>query len=590
MLEAWGALTDARRFAEQGMKGVTAGNRDELAAGVRTYARVLARLRAYDAAAPDVLVTGAQQIAWVVGQYYSPDEKAKYGAWVQTHPRLALLEGAGMADVEAKMRFQNLMAQPTAPAAQANKEALVQLQKRRLAFDELGTQLEALDRARLTSGAGGAPNGASSDGDLTEAAAAYRASGNVAAELRVLQAQNSRGPLNGPLLDRYGQLLLASPQRIVAVIGREGRVDVANALVNYAMEHVPTSMTAPPATGAQQSIVFQAISARGQRRGPSTGPMWTNAYTALAGLYLESNAVPVRAAFPALLGDMTIGSRIGKPVDRNHQLAGDLWFYYGGRYGEYLGTIKQSGAEDYLPAMVEARPQESQPYFDLAEYFRGSGDTAAAATDYRNALELNAGRADAHDRLALIAANQGRRDEAIQEWKLAVAALTDTMNRGPAPPRFWVDASDVLHHIGDAKLLAQLRDDLDKMLRAYVHRNGGYQVDALLEGVLAASGDAAAAIEWIGELSRVAADPPAFLGSLADRSWFPEGQKSALYRRVVETAEAKVAASFGEQRGYAQSELWMRQIARARHMVAHGEAAGAGEIVAALPVEEAELV
>jgi len=71
-------------------------------------------------------------------------------------------------------------------------------------------------------------------------------------------------------------------------------------------------------------------------------------------LYFASNAAPVRAAFPAILGEMTIGSRIGKPLDRNRQLAGDLWFYYGGRYGEYLGTMKQAGVEDYLPAMVEA--------------------------------------------------------------------------------------------------------------------------------------------------------------------------------------------------------------------------------------------
>lgn len=100
---------------------------------------------------------------------------------------------------------------------------------------------------------------------------------------------------------------------------------------------------------------------------------------------------------------MTIGSRIGKPVDRNRQLAGDLWFYYAGRYGEYLGEMKQAGAEDYLAARVEAAPQQSQPYFELAEYFRGAGDVIAAGAGYHNALELNAGRADAHDRRRLIA-------------------------------------------------------------------------------------------------------------------------------------------------------------------------------------------
>src|SRR5271163_3496325 len=35
MLEAWGAMGDARRFAEGGMRRLTADNRDELQAGVQ---------------------------------------------------------------------------------------------------------------------------------------------------------------------------------------------------------------------------------------------------------------------------------------------------------------------------------------------------------------------------------------------------------------------------------------------------------------------------------------------------------------------------------------------------------------------------
>jgi len=610
-LESWGALAEARRFSEQGVRRLTPENRDEFTAGVQMYARVLARLRAYDAAAPEVIAAGAGQITAVVEQFYSPEEKIKYAAWVQlyvqAHPRvmggIGLVQGAGMGDLEAKMRFQNLMAQPAGQAAQANQQELVGLQKRRLAFEELGAQLEAFDKAEIASAVQGTsstapknsppantpspnnqPNGTAHNSDLMEAAEAYRASENAAAELRVLQLQNSRAPLEGPMLDRYGKLLLAPPQRMVAAIAR-GRADAANALVNYAMEHSTSSPAPPPAAASQQSIVFQAIATRGQRLGPTAGPLWTSAYTALTGLYFASSAAPVRAAFPAILGEMTIGSRIGKPVDRNRQLAGDLWFYYGGRYGEYLGGMKQAGAEDYLPAMVEASPQQSQPYFELAEYFREAGDSTAAAADYRNALELNAGRADAHDRLALIAVQQGRRDEAIQEWKLAIAALADTMNRGPAPPRFWKDASDALQHIGAAKLLAPLREDADKLVRAYVRRNGSYQVDALLEGAMIASGDASTGADWIAEISSVAADPPQFLGSIVDRPWFPDGQKSAMYARITQSAEAKVAASFGEQRGWAQNELWNRQIARARYMLDHGESARAAEILAALPEE-----
>src|SRR5205814_9349151 len=133
-------------------------------------------------------------------------------------------------------------------------------------------------------------------------------------------------------------------------------------------------------------------------------------------LYFVNNAPAVQTAFTAMLGDMSIGSRIGKPVDRTQQLAGDLWFYYGGRFGEYLDATKQPGAADYLPAMVEGTPARSDSYFTLAEYFNESGDAAAASEQYRYALELRLTRADVHDRLAVLAAKTGRNDEAVAEW------------------------------------------------------------------------------------------------------------------------------------------------------------------------------
>ncbi len=562
MLEQWGALTDARKYAELGMKRLTPENRDEMKSGVELYARLLARLRAYDVADAATIATGGKQIAAVVQQYYAPEEKEKYSRWLQVRAGTALtaglIEDAGIADVEASLRFQRLMVAPNTVSARAGLGALVQLQKQRLAFDELGLQLEGFNRVLLP----GSPAR-----DLTEAATAYHAAGNAAAELRVLQVQHSRAALQGPQLDRYLQLLFAQPQNAVAAISGERRDAVANAMVNYALEH------------STAEIAQQGIRARGQQ----TSALWTNAYTALSGLYFEANTPATRTAFTNVLGDMNIGARAGKPVNRDAQLTGEPWFYYGGRFGEYLGVTKQTGAEDYLASIVEGAPQQSQPYFELAEYFRGAGDLAAAAADYRNALELNADRADAHDRLAEIAAALGHRDEAIGEWRLAIAALSDTMNRGAAPPKFWSDANAILHHIGDAKMLAPLRVDLDKLLRAYIHRNGTYQVDTLLEGVVAATGDATAGLAWIADLSLAAPEPVQLLASVLDRPWMPETQRGAIYELIVERARAKVAASFGDERNYAQSALTMQQIEWAKYLMSHGNAARAQEIVAGLP-------
>jgi tetratricopeptide (TPR) repeat protein len=356
---------------------------------------------------------------------------------------------------------------------------------------------------------------------------------------------------------------------MVAAIGRETRVAAANAMLNYLVQH------------AGNAVAQQAIAARGQK----AGPLWTKAYSGLAGLYNASNTAPVRAAFTGLLGDMTIGARIGKPVDRDQQLAGDLWFYYGGRYGEYLGATKQAAAADYLPAIVEATPGRSEAYFTLAEYFHDSGDEAKASADYASALQLNPLRADVHDRLAVLAAHAGRNDQAVAEWKLALAAFNGAMNRAHIPPTFWNDLSDTLHHIGDARQLAALREDIDKLLRLYVRRNGSFQAEPLMQAVLAASPDAAGGVAWIADLSRSAADPVQFLGSILNASWIPESQKDVLYSRIVESSQAQVAQSFGDQQVHAQDQLWTWQIAWANDLLARKENSPAAGIVAAFSAE-----
>ena len=71
----------------------------------------------------------------------------------------------------------------------------------------------------------------------------------------------------------------------------------------------------------------------------------------------------MRAGFDgALGGDATIGERIAHPVNRNEQLAGEVWFYYGSRYGEYLDEEKDAQAEGYLESELEHTPESADAY------------------------------------------------------------------------------------------------------------------------------------------------------------------------------------------------------------------------------------
>ena len=224
-LEGWGALAEARRFSEQGVRRLTPENRDEFTAGVQMYARMLARLRAYDAAAPEVTAAGAPQIAAVVEQYYSPEEKLRYAAWVQlyvqAHPRamggIGLVQGAGMGDLEAKVALPAMADGAAGGAGHAGESAGAGSTSETTArVRGVGRAVGGLIRARAADA-----NRAGRRAIWIEAAAAYRASGNRAAELRVLQLQNGRAALDGAAA---GSLLPVADRAAAADASRRSAV------------------------------------------------------------------------------------------------------------------------------------------------------------------------------------------------------------------------------------------------------------------------------------------------------------------------------------------------------------------------------
>ncbi len=468
-LESWGMLAEAHTFADSALKRAPEDS-------VKIWARILAKQRQYGtvfAKLPTLKPATAAQVAQevaVIAASYSNDDKVKFAAAIEKQPlRIPIAEGAGFLDLELRWRLAAAMARPGTAVSNQSIDRIIKMQKSRLRFDELGAQLEAYDRV--------APPQTETHHEAEEADD-YRASGNTAAELRVLKRLFDRHEAQGPILDRYTQLLIARPQALTAAIASDSDSVIANSMLNYVLQH------------ANAVVSQQAIAARSQKN----GPLWTKAYTGLTGLYFASSAAPIKNAFTAILGPMTVGARIGKATDRDQQLAGDEWFYYGSRYGEYLSAIKQDGAEDYLPAMVEATPGRSEAYFQLAEY-------SGSVSDYQNALELNPSRADVHDRLALVASKAGRTPDAVREWKLGLAAFSQMMDRSRVPQKFWPDLSDTLRHIGDAKQLPALRDDIEKILRTYIRRNGAFQIEGILESALIATGDPSAGVNWIAELS-----------------------------------------------------------------------------------------
>jgi predicted Zn-dependent protease len=618
-LESWGLLTQARGFAEQ---GVTSAGGELLAstenhAGAKLYTRILTRLRQQEtayvtlqnafSAASSALPVIKEQIAkegvsaardseWrqrqkeirmenareglhaalvemgsAAARYFTPEEKVALGQFAQKlrgsliasdaleRYAIPLAESAGLAEKEAAWRYELLMSENKLPQQLiADMNAYIELQRRRLVLTDLGAQLERFAQ-RL--------NGGNRNFALVAAAKAYQSTGDEENELRLLA---SVGPnnLGGEDQKRFFLLLLTHRPEQLAQI---------------AANWTPWGQQAADfvVANGDSALAHAVVAARGRVR----PPVWSKAYGALAGLYFAEPSPDVNKTFLSGLGDSSIGERLGTQVDRNAQLAGDIWFYYGSRYGEYLGVTKQGTPGDFLPALLEQSPASASGYLALADYYAESGDTRSAISDYNHALELTPGRADVLDRLAVAYYKQGSRSEALAQWKLALSTLTRQIDSARVPESFWMDFGHICDHLQTRRLFAPLKADADTLLRAYLRRNGNYRSNGPLHSAYLAAADPAAATPWLLDLTSVAPDPTLVLADLADAPWIPFTQRAPIYQRILENKTNAVSRAEGLQKESAQDDLRSWQVLWVKYLIQTKQFSQAGDYLAAVSVE-----
>ncbi len=617
-LESWGMLTEARSFAEKGVE--TAGSdllaTSEQQSGAKLYARIMTRLRQQEkayavlqhvrSAASSALPVLEKQIAKngiaavtetelrqqeqeqriatarqgmtaallemgvTVDRYFTPEEKLSFAKFAEaSHSGMSradieafavpLAQSAGLGDLEARLRVSLLMDpsyNPNVHPPQMNE--FVTLQRRRLQFAELGAQMESF-AARLDRDHVGPAKLAASD--------AYRSAGDSANELRVMKSSAYGFDLDRQ--QRFFELLLArEPQELVrraSIWSQQGDPPAAA----YAFAH------------ADPALVHAIVAARASTQ----APVWSNAYNALTGLYFSESAPNVNSAFLSALGDSTIGERLAKPVDRNLALAGKTWFYYGSRYGEYLGANKLGTPEDYLPASLEESPATASNYLALADYYESRGDTVNAIVELNHTLDFAPEQAAIHDRLAVALEKQGRHAEALAEWRRALAILGKQVDSARVPESFWAEFGRVCDHIRTRHLFASLKSDMDAVARAYVHHNGNYRSNAVLHSAYLAAGTPEIATAWLLDLTSAAHDPSAVLADVVETSWMPLDQRAPIYQLILEAKRNAVLKADGSEKDYAQQTVRSWEIRWIQHLVRTKQWPQASEAITALPKE-----
>ncbi len=618
-LESWGMLEPARGFAERGVgkAGPELLASSEHHPGARIYARIMTRLRQQEAAfatlqkavdesaanlpvfqeqmerqgiagmtdatwrentrrtrietARTGMMGALQEMGSAVNTYFTPEERLVFARFAESKRTgmtlndleafaIPLAESAALADQEARWRFESMMQRAGSSNFYPETQSFVDLERRRGHFAELGAEMEQFsDKVHVTMRS--AP--------LLAAADAYRSAGDQGNEQRVLSRIFSINGLDANRQQRYFQLLLERQAQDLVRIASAWPAPYGEQAANYAVAH-------------GSAVLAHAVV---QARGKARPPVWDKAYNALVGLYFAEPTPDVNNAFLTALGDDPIGVRLAKPVDRTQQLAGNTWFYYGSRYGEYLGTAKLGNPEDFLPAILEESPASASGYLTLADYYAGAGDAQHAIADYNHALELSPNHPDVYDSLAVVYYKQGDRASALAQWKQAFALLSAQLNSARLPESFWADFGRTCDQLAARKMFGELKPDADAILRTYLRRNGNYRSNALLHSVYAAAGDPASATAWLVDLSSAAHDPTTILADVADASWIPLAHRAPIYQRILQSKEGAATKLNGMERQYAEQDLGSWQLRWVQYLVRTKQYAAAGAAIAALSEE-----
>jgi tetratricopeptide (TPR) repeat protein/Tfp pilus assembly protein PilF len=594
-LEKWNLATEARPFAERGMELAGESLIANYSGGAETYARIMTRLRqqetafarlvkAYDPSADHPLAVSSlgqfgccernafSTLGEAVRNYFTPEEKTAFEGFLEKQKAadtawhgavLMTARAAGLNDLEARCLAEDMPAYAQhANTSYFPQSDLTALQSERMRFAELGRQLEAY----WTASPG--ENSNNRDGILYSAADAYRSAGDAADELRVLKIRAARPNPRADVLQRYAELLVSFDPQGVPAAAWSGPDKVRDAVANAAVE----------SGGAD--LALRAVIARGR----GLPAVWTKAYTGLAGLYYRDGTPTVNAAFLDALGNATIGERIDKPVDRDKQLAGGLWFYYGSSYGVYLSALKRPDAEDFLPAEIEQSPADAEAYGRLADRYDENGNSAAAFADYQRALELNPNLGRIYDREAVILWQQGKHDDAIAHWKSAFEQFALRLEKN-----FYTatreDVVNALGNIGRRRLLAAVREPVGKVVRDYLSRDNGDS--PLVQAAVEAAGDPVAGIDWIADLARSADNPVSALESVSNAEWIPVAGRGRILTRLVAIAREQAAVAYGEGRRNKIEALRAYQRRLALWLIDNGQPQAAEAELATMPREEA---
>jgi hypothetical protein len=570
-LESWHILDDAVAFADRGANRFSPGLFKDAGAAI-VYSRIMARARRMDTVLarmgddPGIDQQVAQTAGKIINETYTPEDKTRLEQALNTRAAalgqkardaslLPLVQSAGLVDLESRWRYDSMAAQ-----TEQLDQRFVALQSQRGLYGELGRQLEQY-AAKNVGRTVEVPA-------LNQAAQAFISEGDLDSQLRVMRAALARNDLSGNLLDRYlTQMASRQPQELLSIVRSNGSADLRNRAIQLAID------------GDHQELAYSAI----RTRGSALAPVWSKAYSALAGDYFNDRSAAIDTAFQSALDTRTIGERLRTPLKPDSVIVGSVWFYYGARYGDYLASGGSSDADAWLPASLEAAPGNPDVYMALGDSEAG----AKAIVQFEHALELDSDRADADDHIARVLWSQGQKAEAVARWKSAIAIFLGIQSRGVSVPDFfWNRAAEMFIAIGERHALGELRADIANLLGDYYQRNKAYRLNELIEPAARASITSGEGTDWLVALARSMDDPELVIDTLIRLPELSDAQKISLQRDLVTVRAKRAEGLFGDERQSAKASLMQARWRLVAMLLDAGDMKGASAEWIQIPQEE----
>ena len=223
-----------------------------------------------------------------------------------------------------------------------------------------------------------------------------------------------------------GQAVLRVTDPLVLPLRRvlrpAGRVDVA-AIVALVIVQIVGTVLVFGLAGAPMSaalIVSEALRQLArtvlQNYGRRKTPVWTTTQLAMTGAELKDSTPQVAAAFTTVLNLKAIGELLGAPVDTNRLLYGPEWYFYARSYGMHLHRLKDTQAEEYLPAQVEFAPVSAARQAQVGEFRLQSNELPQALAHFELALDLEPDSVQGLDGQAVVWMRQGQTEKATANW------------------------------------------------------------------------------------------------------------------------------------------------------------------------------